>query len=242
MRKRADKGDVQAMTDLGLTLIEGIQDRHGAALIRRNSKAAAGWLRQAAARGDRVPAGSLGYAYDVGLGVARRKDQAILWYRKAANWGNSGAASNLATVYRDAGKPGLAFRWWNRAAEMSDGEAAVDVGYCYYYGIGTTRNASAAYQFFRCAINSKGISQYGREEAMYHLAVALMDSRQARSAIQLLRKANVDHDYPEAASLLDQLKTGNACVPCRCRRLTNKTLRGHAACLLHPKLPRAASS
>lgn len=118
LKRRAASGELRATTDLGLTLLEGIQDQRGAVLVRRNSKAAVGWLREAANRGERVAAGTLGYAYDRGLGVPRRRNQAILWYRKAAAWGNSTAASNLATVYLDAGKSRLAFQWWSTAAKM----------------------------------------------------------------------------------------------------------------------------
>jgi uncharacterized protein len=67
---------------------------------------------EAASHGDPTAMGSLGYAYDVGLGVRRNVEHAIRWYRQATELGNTSAASNLATVYRDAGKAKLAFQWW----------------------------------------------------------------------------------------------------------------------------------
>jgi uncharacterized protein len=173
--RQADAGEVSAMTDLGLNLLEGIQDRKGRSIVRRNPRAAVTWFRKAANRGDRTAASSLGYAYDVGLGTKRNVAQAKRWYQRAARSGDSTATSNLATVYRDAGKARLAFQWWKRAADMRDGDAAVDVGYCYQYGIGTRKNAADAKRMFRRAIASRDISQYGREEAMYHLAVQFID-------------------------------------------------------------------
>jgi TPR repeat protein len=127
LRRRAETGEVLAMTDLGLNLLEGIQDRNGRSIVRRNPRAAVLWFRQAADRGDHTAASSLGYAYDVGLGTRRNVAHAVRWYRRAARSGDSGAMSNLATVYRDAGKAGLAFRWWKRAADLHDGDAALDI-------------------------------------------------------------------------------------------------------------------
>jgi len=34
--RRADAGEVSAMTDLGLNLLDGIQDRKGRSIVRRN--------------------------------------------------------------------------------------------------------------------------------------------------------------------------------------------------------------
>jgi len=233
--RQADAGEVSAMTDLGLNLFEGIQDRRGRSIVRRNPRAAVGWFRQAANCGDSTAASSLGYAYNVGLGTKRNVAQAIRWYRRAARSGNSTATYNLATVYRDAGKPVLAFQWWERAADMRDGDAAVDVGYCYQYGIGTRKNTANARRMFRRAIASRDISQYGREEAMYHLAVQFIDEGKRQFAFPLLKRAAADDDFPEAASLLNQLSTNSDYVPCRCKRWINKQLRGHTKCLLHTR-------
>jgi TPR repeat protein len=223
------------MTDLGLNLFDGIQDRRGRSLVRRNPRAAVTWFRRAANRGDGTAASSLGYAYDAGLGTKRNVSQAIRWYRRAARSGNSIAASNLATVYRDAGKADLAFQWWKRAADMRDRDAAVDVGYCYQYGIGTRKNAANAKRMFRRAITSREISQWGREEAMYHLAIQFIDEGKKRLAFPLLKRATADDDFPEAASVLNQLISESDYVLCRCKRFINKQLRGHAVCSLHDR-------
>jgi TPR repeat protein len=233
--RRADAGEVSTMTDLGLNLFEGIQDRKGRSIVRRNPRAAVAWLLRAANCGDRTAATSLGYAYDVGLGTKRNVAQAIRWYRRAARSGDSTAMSNLATVYRDAGKATLAFQWWKRAADMRDGDAAVNVGYCYQYGIGTRKYAAIAKRMFRRAIASRDISQFGREEAMYHLAVQFIDEGKRQLAFPLLKRATADNDFPEAASVLNQLATESDYLPCRCKRSINKELRGHTKCSLHSR-------
>lgn len=235
LRRQATAGKVSAMTDLGLNLFEGIQDRKGRSLVRRNPSAAVTWFRAAASHGDPTATCSLGYAYDVGLGVQRNVEQAIRWYRGASKLGNATAATNLATVYRDAGKTRLAFQWWKRSADMNDGDAAVDVGYCHQYGIGTRRDPVRAKRMFRRAVASRDISQYSREAAMYHLALQYIDEGRKPLAVPLLKRASADGDFPEATAVLHQMKAKSAYMPCRCRRLSNKKLRGHAKCLLHPR-------
>ena len=83
LEQRAASGDTSAMTDMGHTLFEGIQDRAGRDLVRK------------------------------------------------------------------------------RAATMGDGDAAVDVGYCFLYGIGTRKNATTAIRQLKCAIASANISPAG---------------------------------------------------------------------------------
>jgi TPR repeat protein len=229
-------GNALAMTELAIVINDGIRSPSGRTLVRRNAPYAFRLLRRAVERGDEHAAGSLGYAYDVGQGTERDIEQAIRWYRRAARLGDSTAASNLATVYRDAGKAGLAFKWWNRAAEMSDGDAAVSVGYCYQYGIGTKKNAANSKRIFRRAIASKDISPHRREEAMYHLAVQLIDEGTRQFAIPHLRRAAGGGDFPEAASVLKQLVEHSSYQPCRCRRFIKKQLRGHAKCSVHSHL------
>lgn len=235
LRRGVAAGNAQAMTELAIIINDGIRDANGHVLVRRNAPYAFRPLHRAIQSGDEHAAGSLGYAYDVGQGTKRNVAQAIRWYRRAARSGNSTAAYNLATVYRDAGKAVLAFQWWERAADMCDGDAAVDVGYCYQYGIGTRKNSANAKRMFRGAIASRDISQYGREEAMYHLAVQFIDEGKQQLAFQLLKRAAADDDFPEAASILSQLNANSAYVPCRCRRFINKQLRGHTKCSLHPR-------
>jgi TPR repeat protein len=121
-----------------------------------------------------------------------------------------------------------------RAAAMGDGDAAVDAGYDYLYGIGVRRNIHSARLMFGRALRGKNISGYGREEALYNLAIAHVDNGRPSLAVPFLERACKDGDYPEAATLLAQIRAKGALTPCRCRRFINKRLRGHARCVQHP--------
>lgn len=234
LKPGASAQDIAAARDLALDLLDGIQDQQGRSVVRRNAPYAVRLLQQTAEYGDSCAAAMLGYAYDVGHGTRRNTSLAIKWYHRAFKQGEALAAANLATVYRDRGNLRLSHQWHLRAMRMGDGNAAVDAGYDYLYGIGVRKNLRSARRMLQHALRSTDISQLGREEALYHLAVAEIDHGSPRLAIPLLRKANRDGDYPEAASLLAQMRSKATPMPCRCRRALNKNLRGHAKCPQHP--------
>lgn len=96
------------------------------------------------------------------------------------------------------------------------------------------KNIGSARKLYRRAIAAGYISMWGREEAVYHLAVTYLDAGKPRLALPLLKRAAKDGDYPEAAALLAEIAAKRIGKPCRCRRFINKRLRGHAGCLVHP--------
>ena len=125
-----------------------------------------------AAAGDDGAQLNLGYFYDVGLGTRRNREKALQWYRRAYRQGSSAAASNIATVYRDNGRPRLAFAWYKRASIMNDGDAMVEIAKRYLSGSGVRKNGEQARRFLKRAIGSKHITEAGREEAQALLRVA----------------------------------------------------------------------
>lgn len=241
LRRAAVSRDMAAIRDLGLTLRDGVQDRQGRSLVRRDPAYAVRLLRRAAQSGDGEAAGALGHAYDIGQGVRRNTVLAIKWYRRAVKHDQMIAASNMATVYRDRGHLRLAHQWYLRAMNMDDGDAAVDAGYGYLYGIGVRKDLRIARRVLRAAVRSTFITESGREEALYHLAAAEVDSGRPSRAIPLLEQANRDDDYPEAASLLSQIRAKAELTPCRCRRDLLKQLPGHAKCPQHTSNGRSAA-
>jgi TPR repeat protein len=234
LRLRVAQDDLSAMCDLGTWLQEGLQDKKGRSVVRRNPAYAFRLLKGAAERGYQGAAFSLGYAYDVGLGTKRDKRQAVRWYKEDFRNDGTTGAGNLATIYRDAGDLRRAFGWWMRAAAMGDGDAMVDAGYCYQYGIGVRKNIAAARKLHRRAIAARDITMWGREEALYQLGVSYLDAGEPRLALPLLKRAARDGDYPEAAAILRQIRMKEKIEPCRCRRFINRDLRGHAMCAVHP--------
>lgn len=129
--------------------------------------------------------------------------------------------SNVAAAYRILENFRLAARWFQRAAEHGDGDALTDWGYCLQHGVGTPRDEKSADRAYRAAIASQRITDFAREEAMYHLAVLLLNRPSGsshRTAAKLLRTAQADNDYPKADALLRLLGSVDARNVCICRR------------------------
>lgn len=164
-----------------------------------------------------------------------REKRYIRKWRPKAIRGESVAMSNVAAAYRILGKDRLAARWFRRAAEHGDGDALTDWGYCLQHGGGIRKEERAAELAYRSAIASKRITDYAREEAMYHLAILLLKRRLAsgqRVAASLLRRANADGDYPQAQTLLGIMGSADIKNVCLCRRHLRPSL-GRKCCPLH---------
>lgn len=228
-------GDGDALVDFGVLQQEGYRDERGRVLVRANPKAAARAFLQAASLGTESAAHALGYCFDVGVGLRRNSRLAMKWYLRAWRHGGETAAANIATMYRDRGLMPRAVAWWKRAMMAGVHEEAVEVGYCYQYGIGVRRSAGKAIACFRMAIRSRNIIEFSREAAMYHLAVLYLDSLPPKraTAVTLLERASVDKDYPQAMKLLARLRNRQPVIPCRCRRGMVKSLSANARCELH---------
>src|SRR3954471_3481475 len=127
------------------------------------------------------------------MSVADREKRYIRKWRPKAIRGDTFAMTNVAAAYRILENFRLAARWYRKASERADGDALTDWGYCLQHGIGVQKDEEGAERAYRAAIGSKWITEYCREEAMYHLAVLLLGRRSAssrRAAAKLLRAAN----------------------------------------------------
>lgn len=125
---------------------------------------------QGAALGDEMCLQALGYMYDVGEGAAEDKALAMKLYRQAWRRGSHAAATNIAILYREQGRTGMMFRWFERVAAAGDGSAQLEMAKCYLSGSGVRKNPQSALRCLAVAIGSLYISEYEREEAHEMLA------------------------------------------------------------------------
>jgi hypothetical protein len=149
-----------------------------------------------------------------------RENRYIARHLPHAKAGDSSAMHNVGAAYRILGKHAAAYRWWRKSAASGDGTDSLEVGYCLHHGAGVRKDLAAAARAYEAAMVSDRASQLDREEAMYLRAVLLLSSKVSASrkrAISLLRKANADNDYPQAAELLAAPNSPLAPI-CTCRR------------------------
>jgi TPR repeat protein len=240
LRLAVERGDAEACSALGCLLEEGFTDRRGRQLVAPDLPGAVAAYRRAVELGDLGTLINLGYCYDTGRGVRRNVAQALRCYSRLWKVNrDGGAAGNIATVHRDHGDFGGAFRWMRKAATSGDDSAFPDLGYCLYYGIGVRRNTVRALAALICACESQNISEFDLEWAFYQRAVVHLDQGgevNQSTAQALLIRANADDDYPEARALLRQMANGTDTIPCRCRRGLNRSVRGQVLCPVHKGL------
>lgn len=178
LRQTAKAGNAEAQWELGSWLEDGLVDRRGRTLIPPDRRAAVRWYRRSAALGNSSAQTNLGVCLSYGWGVKRNDAEALVWFKRALSQTDpSGAAINIACVYRDRGNNRRALHWYERGAQMGDGDALVEAGARYYAGHGAKSDASRALSCFRYAIHNRRLntSQLARENAMYYLARAAID-------------------------------------------------------------------
>ncbi|MBI1740725.1 MAG: sel1 repeat family protein [Acidobacteriales bacterium] len=108
---------------------------------------------------------NVGKMYDDAIGTKRNKEAALYWYRRAYRRGESTAAHNIGTVWRDDGNFRRALYWFERAIQMNggdDGEASLEIAKLY---LGEDQDPGKAAFFLRGVCKSKNVTQAAVEEA-----------------------------------------------------------------------------
>ncbi len=71
--------------------------------------------------------GNLGYMYHVGYGMAKNGEEAVKWYKKAADYGNVYALGQLGEMYELGSgvpkDPTEAIKWYKKAADQGHSHA-----------------------------------------------------------------------------------------------------------------------
>ena len=179
----------------------------------------------------------LGESYRRGLGVAADDEQAIVWYRKAAEQGHLVAQWALGTQSasvetakwrgKAASNPRWtheissdeAVKWMHKAAEGGYAEAQYDLGVMYRDGNGVAKDAAQAIEWFRKA------AEQGNSDAAYDLGNMYRDGKDIAQddvqAVAWYRKAvvavDMEDNYPGEIqeALGDMYVQGRGIAPSR---------------------------
>jgi len=206
--EKARKGDAKAQLDVGVYYADGFNDSKGKRLVAKDPAKAVHWYRLAAEQGNSEAQNQLGVCLSTGIGTRLDLKQALSWTTKAFAQGDSLAAHNLATIYRDMNQFNKAFELYNRAVAMGELDSLLEVGLSFYYGIGTTKNSQAACKCFKRILKAKPskTTETTREDAYYMLGVASLEGKGIKQSISKARsyfeQADKDDDHRAAQLLL----------------------------------------
>ncbi len=144
-------GDLAAMLKMAVFYADGPKSV-------RDPASSAMWSRKAADGGAAEGAFNLGLAYQAGFGVAADRDEAMRWYRSAADRQFAPAMINLAGLLLDqtAGEDGAAaLELVRAAADAGSADAMFDMGHLHENGIGAARDMVEAMRWYRLAADKK---------------------------------------------------------------------------------------
>lgn len=122
-------------------------------------------MLKAANMGDLGAQLNVGYMYDTGSGVKRDLKKALYWYKRAYRRGDSCAASNIGTIWRDRMSFDRALYWFNRAIALSggdDGNATLEIAKLYLF---QRQDKVAAKSYLRAVLKSYYVTEDGKDEA-----------------------------------------------------------------------------
>ena len=133
-------------------------------------------LMQQATAGDADAQVRLGVRYYDGNGVSKDVQQAVSWWRKAAEQGNATAQYFLGVMYaieHDVSQDyPQAVNWWRKAAEQGNASAQFSLGAMYARGQGVPQDFQQAAHWWRKA------AEQGHEESQYNLGVVYESGEQ----------------------------------------------------------------
>lgn len=209
---KARRGNSDTQWEVGHYYEEGLTDNSGMAIVKPQPLRALYWYTLSAKNGNDTAQDALSTLLSSGDYIKRDMRSAIYWSKQAISQGNSSAAHNLGTIYRDLKKLSLAFYYYNQAVEMGDMDSMLQVGLCYLFGIGTKRDHDAAYKCIQKIIedNTSYLCERTKEDAFYWMGIFhLLGIGGAKISVTksriFLEAANKDCDHEQANEILNIL-------------------------------------
>lgn len=214
--ERAENGDSEAELEVSSVYSDGCKDRRGKIVGRRSARKEEEWLRRAAGHGNAYAQWALGNLLTSPQASVSSRREGLLWsmraYRSAevGGTGKGTIAGNIAITHRQDGNLRAAVRWLRRSVELQDAERNIELGIHLYWGLGIRSDPAAAVLCFRKAARARWVSESGRDDANFYLAVTYLEGKGVRQSLPkakaLLQRANRDNDHLAARRLLRRLE------------------------------------
>lgn len=134
---------------------------------------------------------NVGRMYELGLGVEKSDEEAVKWFRMAADQGDADAQHKMGFKYLYGNgvewSDDEAVKWFRKAAEQGDWVAQLELGYMYGYGVGVERDPHEASKWYGLA------AEEGDDDAVANLGcLAYMEGSEQsyEEARRLFEKAS----------------------------------------------------
>lgn len=150
LRQKAEAGDVQSQTWIGLMYYSG-------AGVPKNLEEAAKWIKKSADSGSAEAQYKLSQMYDKGEGLPKSESDQLKWLLKAAESGHAKAqfeyGLRLAFYFgpTDPSRDKKGIVWYKKSADQGYALAMVALAECFYYGRGVSESNEEAEKLFRKA-------------------------------------------------------------------------------------------
>ena len=171
----------------------------------------------------------LGVAYEYGedeevlgvLGIEKDLEEAVKWYRKAAEQGYAPAQDDLGDCYYFGDGVDVdyveAAKWYRRAAEQGDQFAQNSLGDCYYYGYGVDVDNVKAVKWYKKSAEQGNTAAktdlgwcyycgYGVAENVQKAEELLLDAANEGSNLAMLRLGHIYSNDGNAPRAIDWYK------------------------------------
>ena len=153
LRKKASRGDAEAMLELGLRYLAG----NG---TEQNAEIAAQWFRNAAKAGNVEAQRQLAVCCKQGIGPSADIIAYEIWMEKAASAGDVEAQLELGKHYEQSNHE-ESTAWYSKAAQQGDAEGQFQLGLSYALGFGIEQDYSQANKWLaRAAKQGSACAQY----------------------------------------------------------------------------------
>jgi TPR repeat protein len=121
---------------------------------------------------------NVGHFYDEGLGVRASRPAALYWFKRLyRRRKDAAAATNIGTIWRDEGSSKRALRWFEKAIELGDEDARLDIAKLYI----RQQNTGKAIPYLEKVLKSENVTEASAEEAKFLLNTIAGKGNQVQS-------------------------------------------------------------
>jgi uncharacterized protein len=121
-------------------------------------------LIQRARDGDAQSQFTLGSAYEIGKGVQKDPNEALVWYQAAATQGYAEAQNTVGSILQAKKNYSEALVWYEKAAAQGHAQATNNLAYLYDMGLGAPQDRKKGFELYSKA------ADLGWAESMWNLA------------------------------------------------------------------------